>query len=493
MSEAVHQAVAVLRAGGLVALPTETVYGLAADAANPQAVARVFALKGRPATHPLIVHIADTAVLEQWAADVPAGAQRLAEAFWPGPLTLILKRQPQVLDAVTGGQDSVGLRVPAHPLALAVLAEFGGGIAAPSANPSGKVSPTTADHVVEGLGDRIAAAAEQVEGGPIDVLTGDWLAELTMLILSRIRAKRPGGGFASTFVAQMEQVMGTCLDRGIKVVSNAGGLDPDGCAEAVAVSSSTGRTSRGTRRRSREEAALREKDVESMKAMVLESTEAADQAKAAGEMPELGLLLAQMLRALVDLLPIIALFAIIIGTIYKGWATPTEAAAVGVAGAILIAAMFGGVSLTMFAESILGTVKITSMIMLVVIGASFLNFTLASAGLGRELQALLDGLGLSPTGLILVVVLIYIEPDLGSTVMLVAVIGLMVFVAGLGWRYVLALMVGRLPRFLVVAWFGHTFPLPTWFLLLLDGLRMQWRELRLPRDPACPVCGTATA
>ncbi|MEO1774024.1 MAG: TRAP transporter large permease [Pseudomonadota bacterium] len=118
--------------------------------------------------------------------------------------------------------------------------------------------------------------------------------------------------------------------------------------------------------------------------------------------------LPEMLRALLQLVPIMLLFTIIIGTIYQGWATPTEAAAVGVAGAILIAALFGGVSVGMFAESILGTVKITSMIMLVVIGASFLNFTLASAGLGSELQALLDGMGLSPMGLIFVVVLIYI-------------------------------------------------------------------------------------
>ena len=118
--------------------------------------------------------------------------------------------------------------------------------------------------------------------------------------------------------------------------------------------------------------------------------------------------LAEMLRALVQLVPIILLFTIIIGTIYKGWATPTEAAAVGVAGAVLIAAVFGTVSLTMFADSLLGTVKITAMIMLVVIGASFLNFTLASAGLGTALQDLLDGLGLSPLGLILVVVAIYI-------------------------------------------------------------------------------------
>ena len=116
----------------------------------------------------------------------------------------------------------------------------------------------------------------------------------------------------------------------------------------------------------------------------------------------------EMMRALLQLIPIVLLFTMIIGTIYKGWATPTEAAAVGVAGAVLIAAIFGGVSVKMFAESILGTIKITSMIMLVVIGASFLNFTLASAGLGRELQELLDGLGLSPMGLIFVVVLIYI-------------------------------------------------------------------------------------
>ena len=118
--------------------------------------------------------------------------------------------------------------------------------------------------------------------------------------------------------------------------------------------------------------------------------------------------LAEMLRALLQLIPIVLLFTIIIGTIYKGWATPTEAAAVGVAGAVLIAGLFGGISLQMFTESILGTIKITSMIMLVVIGASFLNFTLASAGLGRELEEFLGGLGLSPLGLILVVVLIYI-------------------------------------------------------------------------------------
>jgi L-threonylcarbamoyladenylate synthase len=138
-----------------VALPTETVYGLGADAKNPAAVARIFALKGRPAAHPLIIHIASAAALDQWALEIPDAARCLAEAFWPGPLTLILQRQAHVLDAVTGGQDSVGLRMPAHPLALALLDEFGGGIAAPSANRYGHVSATTAEHVREEFGGAV--------------------------------------------------------------------------------------------------------------------------------------------------------------------------------------------------------------------------------------------------------------------------------------------------------------------------------------------------
>lgn len=162
MSESIDTAVATLRAGGLLALPTETVYGLGADAMNAVAVARIFAVKGRPATHPLIVHIAHAAALDRWATDIPIGARRLAEAFWPGPLTLILKRQPQVLDAVTGGQHSVGLRVPAHPTALAVLTAFGGGVAAPSANRYGHVSATTAEHVREEFG---AAVDYILDGG----------------------------------------------------------------------------------------------------------------------------------------------------------------------------------------------------------------------------------------------------------------------------------------------------------------------------------------
>ncbi|MDO9601136.1 MAG: L-threonylcarbamoyladenylate synthase [Rhodocyclaceae bacterium] len=147
----VERAAGLLRAGELVAFPTETVYGLGADARNPAAVAKIFAAKGRPADHPLIVHIPDATHLDHWARDISAAARALAEKFWPGPLTLILKRQPAVLDAITGGQDTVGLRVPNHPLALELLRTFaganGGGLAAPSANRFGRISPTTAQHV----------------------------------------------------------------------------------------------------------------------------------------------------------------------------------------------------------------------------------------------------------------------------------------------------------------------------------------------------------
>ena len=151
----IEQAVAALRRGELVGMPTETVYGLAADASNPDAVRGIFALKGRPAEHPLIVHLGHADDLPRWARTVPAAAQALAAAFWPGPLTLILPRQPTVPDAVTGGQDTVGLRCPAHPLALALLRAFGGGLAAPSANRFGHVSPTTAAHVRAEFGDAL--------------------------------------------------------------------------------------------------------------------------------------------------------------------------------------------------------------------------------------------------------------------------------------------------------------------------------------------------
>lgn len=184
------RAAALLRAGELVAFPTETVYGLGADARNPLAIAKIFAAKGRPADHPVIVHLPDASHLERWAIDIPELAHKLAAAFWPGPLTLILKRHPAVPDAVTGGQDTVGLRVPDHPLALQLLREFGGanggGLAAPSANRFGRVSPTTAAHVREELGDAVAMI---VDGGPCAVGI-----ESTILDLSGTAARilRPG-------------------------------------------------------------------------------------------------------------------------------------------------------------------------------------------------------------------------------------------------------------------------------------------------------------
>ena len=173
----IQRAVALLRQGELVALPTETVYGLGADALNPDAVAKIFAAKGRPSDHPLIVHLADAEALTTWARDIPKDAIALARAFWPGPLTLILKKEEGVPDIVTGGQDTVGLRVPNHPIALQLLRAFGSGLAAPSANRFGRISPTTAEHVRQELGDRVPLI---LDGGPCQVGL-----ESTILDLSR--------------------------------------------------------------------------------------------------------------------------------------------------------------------------------------------------------------------------------------------------------------------------------------------------------------------
>lgn len=159
----VDLAVRLLRAGGLVALPTETVYGLGADAEDAAAVARVYAAKGRPADHPLIVHLADAEALHDgWAVEVPSYALLLAAACWPGPLTLVLARGPRAGDHVTGGQGTVGLRVPAHPVAHALLVAFGGGVAAPSANRFGRVSPTDSAHVLDELGDVLEPGRDAV-------------------------------------------------------------------------------------------------------------------------------------------------------------------------------------------------------------------------------------------------------------------------------------------------------------------------------------------
>ena len=165
-SPTIAEAVAILRSGGLLAIPTETVYGLAADARNAEAVARIFALKGRPSDHPLIVHIAGTDAIEAWASTIPESAKQLATHFWPGPLTLILKKRSDVPDAVTGGQDTVGLRCPDHPLTLSLLRAFGGGLAAPSANRFGRISPTSASHVRDEFGEN---APPILDGGPCPV------------------------------------------------------------------------------------------------------------------------------------------------------------------------------------------------------------------------------------------------------------------------------------------------------------------------------------
>lgn len=166
MSPEVRRAAEILKRGGLVAFPTETVYGLGADASSAAAVARLYAVKGRPADHPVIVHFADAESAFAWAREVPEAARKLAARFWPGPLTLILKRSRLAQDFVTGGQDTVGLRVPSHPVAQQLLKRFKGGIAAPSANRFGLVSPTTAAHVRHDFGDEIDLV---LEGGPSEV------------------------------------------------------------------------------------------------------------------------------------------------------------------------------------------------------------------------------------------------------------------------------------------------------------------------------------
>lgn len=151
----ISRAAEILRAGGLVAFPTETVYGLGADADQEAAVRKLFAAKGRPADHPVIVHLNQANEIRDWAIDIPAAAWKLAEAFWPGPLTLVLRRSSRATDVVTGGLDTVGLRVPRHPVAQELLKHFGGAIAAPSANRFGRVSPTTAEHVRREFGDAL--------------------------------------------------------------------------------------------------------------------------------------------------------------------------------------------------------------------------------------------------------------------------------------------------------------------------------------------------
>ncbi len=161
----ISSASAALKAGHLIAIPTETVYGLGADATNQSAVKRIYEVKGRPEDHPLIVHIASLDQMDQWAIDIPEFAIKLARDFWPGPMALVLRRSAKAKDFITAGQETVALRVPAHPIALALLKEFNEGIAAPSANRFGSVSPTTAEAVEEELGKYLSAEDLILDGG----------------------------------------------------------------------------------------------------------------------------------------------------------------------------------------------------------------------------------------------------------------------------------------------------------------------------------------
>ena len=209
--EVIRAAARLLEAGQVVGMPTETVYGLAADASNPDAVAAIFAAKGRPSNHPVIVHVARDADLSRWASEVPYEAKKLIAAFWPGPLTLILKRAAQVPAAVTGGQESVGLRCPAHPVAQALLKEFKagqGGLAAPSANRFGRVSPTTAQHVIDEFGAAgEGPVAAVLDGGACEVGIESTIVDLTRLDTTGPALLRPG----RISTEHIEQVLGVSL------------------------------------------------------------------------------------------------------------------------------------------------------------------------------------------------------------------------------------------------------------------------------------------
>jgi len=212
----ISKAVKLLKDGRLVAFPTETVYGLGADASNAQAIARLYAVKRRPADHPVIVHSDTAEHAFTWAREVPAAARTLAKRFWPGPLTLVLKRSARAADFITGAQDNVGVRVPAHPVAHELLAAFAGGIAAPSANRFGHVSPTTAAHVRADLADDVDLV---LEGGPSDVGI-----ESTIVDLSRGPAVvlRPG----KISRAELEAALGASVaDKVADAPRHSGGLE----------------------------------------------------------------------------------------------------------------------------------------------------------------------------------------------------------------------------------------------------------------------------
>ena len=231
-ADALTNAAQLLKAGTLVAFPTETVYGLGADATNPDAVARIYAVKGRPADHPLIVHIADMQDMGEWSEDIPDYAIDLARSFWPGPMTLILKRSELANDFITGGQETVGLRVPDHTLALAFLNEFkkigGKGVAAPSANRFGHVSPTTAEAVHEELGEYMDAEDLILNGGASMVGVESTIIDCTA---SAPRILRPG----AITVEMIEAVTGVKVENRDDVIRVSGSLENHYAPEAQVV------------------------------------------------------------------------------------------------------------------------------------------------------------------------------------------------------------------------------------------------------------------
>lgn len=205
------QAVQLLRAGRLVAFPTETVYGLGADATNSAAVRRIFDAKGRPSTNPLIVHVADAEIARRFTTGWSDAAQTLAATWWPGPLTLVLPKHPSIADEVTAGLNTVGLRVPDHPVAVELLRAFGGAVAAPSANRSNHLSPTTADHVRDDLGDRVDLV---LDGGPCQVGIESTVLDLTGHVPTILR---PGG----VTRRQLEFLLGAVAERNVAVADDA--------------------------------------------------------------------------------------------------------------------------------------------------------------------------------------------------------------------------------------------------------------------------------
>src|SRR6516225_3877651 len=198
----IETAVQALRDGELVAFPTETVYGLGANAQNPAAVRRIFEVKGRPPDHPVIVHLDSPRYLHRWVREVPDSAGRLADAFWPGPLTMVMPRAASVHDVITGGQDTIAIRVPAHPMAQQLLTAFGGGIAAPSANRYGRLSPTRAEHVREEFGETMRVI---LDGGECQIGLESTIVSFESA--GTVRLLRPG----SVTAAQMRGVVGELL------------------------------------------------------------------------------------------------------------------------------------------------------------------------------------------------------------------------------------------------------------------------------------------